>query len=44
MATLWPWLAIAGLVDPFGHHWSVGTQVRAMSMEEVQQAMQQAGA
>jgi PhnB protein len=28
------------LVDPFGHHWSVGTQVRHVSLEEAQQAMQ----
>jgi uncharacterized glyoxalase superfamily protein PhnB len=26
--------------DPFGHHWSVGTHVRDVSMEEAQQAMQ----
>ena len=25
--------------DPFGHHWSVGTHVRDVSMEEAQQAM-----
>ena len=29
------------LVDPFGHHWSVGTHVRDVSMEEMQQAMRQ---
>ena len=28
------------LEDPFGHHWSVGTHVRDVSMEEAQQAMQ----
>jgi uncharacterized glyoxalase superfamily protein PhnB len=27
------------LVDPFGHHWSVATHVRDVSMEEAQQAM-----
>jgi PhnB protein len=27
------------LEDPFGHHWSVGTHVRDVSMEEMQQAM-----
>jgi PhnB protein len=27
------------LVDPFGHHWSVATHVREVSMEEAQQAM-----
>ena len=32
------------LVDPFGHHWSVGTHVRDVSMEEMQQAMQKGGA
>ena len=38
------------LVDPFGHHWSIATHVRDVSMEEAQQAMkamqaaQQAGA
>ena len=26
--------------DPFGHHWSVATHVRDVSMEEAQQAMQ----
>ncbi len=25
--------------DPFGHHWSGGTHVRDVSMEEMQQAM-----
>jgi PhnB protein len=29
--------------DPFGHHWSVGTHVRDVSMEEAQQAMQKMG-
>jgi uncharacterized glyoxalase superfamily protein PhnB len=28
------------LEDPFGHSWSVGTHVRDVSMEEMQQAMQ----
>jgi PhnB protein len=28
------------LVDPFGHHWSVGTHIRDVSMQEAQQAMQ----
>jgi PhnB protein len=32
------------LVDPFGHHWSVATQIRHMSVEEVQQAMQKGSA
>ena len=27
--------------DPFGHHWSVGTHMRDVSMEEAQQAMQE---
>jgi len=27
------------LEDPFGHHWSVATHVRDVSMEEMQQAM-----
>jgi PhnB protein len=27
------------LEDPFGHHWSVGTHVRDVGMEEMQQAM-----
>ena len=27
------------LVDPFGHHWSVATHVRDVSVEEAQQAM-----
>jgi len=30
--------------DPFGHHWSVGTHVRDVSMEEAQKAMQEMGA
>ena len=29
------------LEDPFGHHWSIGTHVRDVSMEEMQQAMKQ---
>ena len=29
------------LEDPFGHHWSVATHVRDVSMEEVQNAMRQ---
>lgn len=35
------------LEDPFGHHWSVGTHVRDVSMDEMKQAMksmQKAGA
>ncbi|MGH8626976.1 MAG: VOC family protein, partial [Gammaproteobacteria bacterium] len=28
------------LEDPFGHHWSVATQIRDMSPEEIQQAAQ----
>jgi uncharacterized glyoxalase superfamily protein PhnB len=32
------------LVDPFGHHWSVGTHIRDVSMEEMQQAMQKGSA
>jgi uncharacterized glyoxalase superfamily protein PhnB len=32
------------LVDPFGHHWSVGTHMRDVSKEEMQQAMQKASA
>jgi uncharacterized glyoxalase superfamily protein PhnB len=32
------------LEDPFGHHWSVGTHVRDVSMEEMQRAMQQQSA
>jgi PhnB protein len=27
--------------DPFGHHWSVGTHMRDVSMEEMQKAMRQ---
>jgi uncharacterized glyoxalase superfamily protein PhnB len=27
------------LEDPFGHHWSIGTHMRDVSMEEMQQAM-----
>ena len=30
------------LADPFGHHWSVATHIRDVSMEEMQQAMQKA--
>ncbi len=29
--------------DPFGHHWSVGTHIRDVSMEDAQRAMQQMG-
>ena len=29
------------LEDPFGHHWSVATHVRDVSMEEAQQAMRE---
>ena len=32
------------LEDPFGHHWSVATHVRDVSMEEAQQAMQKMAA
>jgi uncharacterized glyoxalase superfamily protein PhnB len=32
------------LEDPFGHHWSVGTHIRDVSLEEAQQAMQKMGA
>ena len=32
------------LEDPFGHHWSVATHMRDVSTEEMQQAMQKAGA
>jgi PhnB protein len=32
------------LVDPFGHHWSVGTHVRDVSTEEMEQAMQKMSA
>jgi uncharacterized glyoxalase superfamily protein PhnB len=28
------------LEDPFGHHWSIGTHLRDVSPEEMQQAMQ----
>ena len=31
------------LEDPFGHHWSVATHLRDVSMEEAQQAMQSMG-
>jgi uncharacterized glyoxalase superfamily protein PhnB len=27
--------------DPFGHHWSVATRQREVSLEEAQQAMRQ---
>jgi uncharacterized glyoxalase superfamily protein PhnB len=30
--------------DPFGHHWSIGTHQRDVSMEEAQQAMQKMSA
>lgn len=30
--------------DPFGHHWSIGTHQREVSMEEAQQAMQKMAA
>jgi len=30
--------------DPFGHHWSVGTHVRDVSSEEMQQAMKKMAA
>lgn len=32
------------LEDPFGHRWSVGTHIRDVTMEEMQQAMQKASA
>jgi uncharacterized glyoxalase superfamily protein PhnB len=32
------------LVDPFGHHWSVATHVREVSLEEAQQAMKKIAA
>jgi PhnB protein len=32
------------LEDPFGHHWSVATHVRDVSMEEAQQAMKKMAA
>jgi uncharacterized glyoxalase superfamily protein PhnB len=28
------------LEDPFGHHWSVATHIRDVSVQEMQQAMQ----
>ena len=31
------------LEDPFGHHWSVGTHIRDVSPEEMQQAMRNMG-
>ena len=32
------------LEDPFGHHWSVATHLRDMTMDEMRQAMQKPGA
>lgn len=32
------------LEDPFGHHWSVATHLRDVTMEEMQQAMQKMSA
>jgi PhnB protein len=32
------------LEDPFGHHWSVATHIRDVSMQEAQAAMQKMGA
>ena len=31
------------LEDPFGHHWSVASHIRDVTMEEMQQAMKQMG-
>jgi PhnB protein len=31
------------IVDPFGHHWAFHTHIREVSMEEMQQAMEQMG-
>jgi uncharacterized glyoxalase superfamily protein PhnB len=31
------------LEDPFGHHWSVATHIRDVSVEEMQQAMKRMG-
>ena len=31
----------AGVEDPFGHHWYLGTHIRDVSQEEMKQAMQQ---
>jgi PhnB protein len=31
------------LEDPFGHHWSVATHIRDVSMEEARQAMEKLG-
>ncbi|HEX9673590.1 MAG TPA: VOC family protein, partial [Burkholderiales bacterium] len=31
------------LEDPFGHHWSVATHIRDVSVQEMQQAMQKMG-
>lgn len=37
-----PWGDRYGVVaDPFGHHWSMGQPMREVSMEELQEAMQQ---
>jgi hypothetical protein len=42
MHSVTPHLVCAGaLEDPFGHHWSVATHVRDVSMEEAQMAMHQ---
>jgi uncharacterized glyoxalase superfamily protein PhnB len=30
------------LVDPFGHHWSIATRVREVSVEQMREAMRQA--
>jgi uncharacterized glyoxalase superfamily protein PhnB len=30
------------VVDPFGHHWSIATRVREVSVEQMQEAMRQA--
>ena len=30
------------VVDPFGHHWSIATHQRDMSVEEIQKAMEPA--
>jgi uncharacterized glyoxalase superfamily protein PhnB len=32
------------LEDPFGHHWSIGTHVRDVSPQEMQQAMKKMSA
>jgi uncharacterized glyoxalase superfamily protein PhnB len=31
------------LEDPFGHHWSVATHIRDVSVQEMQQAMRKMG-